>query len=195
MVYSFQQVKEKNLLKRAYRFRYEVYCKEKGWLNPNDYSSEEESDKYDCQSKHFAAFDKNGKYLYFTASTDTGPTTGWLDMSSVNRPVSRSVYVVVLNREDPSPLAPESDEEKIRGDSEKPFQEGESDAGEAEKKEVAVKVDAEGIDQRILALPIPAKNYLGLRSGKDGVLFLLEAPQVIGEEAIHVDVHKFMARP
>src|SRR5436190_21719727 len=57
-------------------------------------------------------FDKNGKYLYFTASTDVGPTTGWLDMSSFNHPVTRSVYVVVLNKDLPSPLAPESDEEK-----------------------------------------------------------------------------------
>jgi Uncharacterized protein related to the periplasmic component of the Tol biopolymer transport system len=27
-------------------------------------------------------FDKNGKYLYFTASTDSGPTSGWLDLST-----------------------------------------------------------------------------------------------------------------
>ena len=48
----------------------------------------------------FAAFDKNGKYLYFTASTDAGPTTGWLDMSSFPHQVTRSVYVVVLNKGD-----------------------------------------------------------------------------------------------
>src|SRR5262249_28178007 len=60
----------------------------------------------------FAAFDRNGKYLYFTASTNIGPTTGWLDMSSFNRPVTRSVYVAVLGKDLPSPLAPESDEEK-----------------------------------------------------------------------------------
>jgi tricorn protease len=95
----------------------------------------------------YPAFDKNGKYLYFTASTDAGPTAGWLDMSSVNRPVSRSVYVVVLNQEDPSPLAPESDEEKIANDSEKASPEGESEDDENEA--VAVTVDIEGIDQRI----------------------------------------------
>jgi len=31
------------------------------------------------------AFDQKGQYLYFTASTDAGPTTGWLDLSSINR--------------------------------------------------------------------------------------------------------------
>jgi len=59
----------------------------------------------------YASFDKNGEYLYFTASTDVGPSAGWIDLSSIDRPVSRSVYVTVLNKDLPSPLAPESDEE------------------------------------------------------------------------------------
>ena len=60
----------------------------------------------------YPVFDKNGKYLYFTASTDMGLTTGWLDMTSEAHPVTRSVYVAVLKKDLPSPLAPESDEEK-----------------------------------------------------------------------------------
>ena len=40
----------------------------------------------------YAVFDKNGKYLYFTASTNMGLTTAWLDMSSMDRPVNRSAY-------------------------------------------------------------------------------------------------------
>jgi tricorn protease len=60
----------------------------------------------------YPAFDKSGKYLYFTASTDLGPGASWLDMSGMNRPVSRTAYVVVLRKDLPSPLAPESDEEK-----------------------------------------------------------------------------------
>ncbi|MFP5286335.1 MAG: protease, partial [Thermoanaerobaculia bacterium] len=70
----------------------------------------------------YAAFDRGGKYLYFTASTDAGPTSGWLDLSSQQRPVSRSVYVAVLDKTLPSPLAPQSDEEKEAA------QEGEKDA-------------------------------------------------------------------
>jgi tricorn protease len=57
-------------------------------------------------------FDKEGQYLYFTASTDAGATTGGIEMSNFNFPVTRSVYVVVLRKDKPSPLAPESDEEK-----------------------------------------------------------------------------------
>jgi len=111
----------------------------------------------------FAAFDASGKYVYFTASTDVGPATGWLDMSSFNRPVTRSVYLIVLRKDTPSPLAPESDEEKV------------AEAPAASKQPVVVTIDFDNIGQRILALPIPARNYIGLRTAKAGTLYLLEA--------------------
>src|SRR5208283_4856797 len=60
----------------------------------------------------FAAFDKNGHYLYFTASTDVGPVVV-SEMSGYRLPVTRSGYVVVLSKDRKSPLAPQSDEETI----------------------------------------------------------------------------------
>ena len=45
-----------------------------------------------------------------------------------------------------------------------------------------VKIDIDGIGQRILSLPIPAKNYVNLLVGKSGILFLSEGPAVITEE-------------
>jgi tricorn protease len=138
-----------------------------------------------------AVFDKNGKYLYFTASTDVGPTSGWLDMSSFNRPVTRSVYLVVLSKEDKSPLLPESDEEKaeatdvpqgllVADEEKKPAEKKDSEkkeAGDGKKKAtVRVRIDLENIDQRILALPIPARDYEDITAGKSGILFLLERP-------------------
>ena len=62
-----------------------------------------------------AAFDKNGKYLYFFASTDVGPTLA-SSMGAFKIPVTRSAYVVVLRKDLKSPLAPQSDEEKIASD-------------------------------------------------------------------------------
>jgi tricorn protease len=71
------------------------------------------------------AFDADGKYLYFTASTDAGASSQ-PDIHSFSHPVSRSIYLVVLSKDDPSPFAPESDEEKPA--EEKPA--GEKPAGE-----------------------------------------------------------------
>ena len=56
-----------------------------------------------ARRRHVAGFDANGKYLYFLASTDYGPRTGWVEMSAVDRPSRRSVYLAVLNASDPSP--------------------------------------------------------------------------------------------
>jgi len=135
----------------------------------------------------YAVFDPNGERLYFTASTDAGPTSGWLDMSSYNRPVSRNVYLVVLRKDLPSPLAPESDEEKA--------EEGAKSKEAAKKEEPAkpspVRIDFENISQRILALPMPARNYAGLWAGKSGVLFAAEAEPVTQRMRQTVTIHKF----
>jgi tricorn protease len=136
----------------------------------------------------FVAFDKEGKSLYFTASTDVALNTGWLDMSSLLHPVTRSVYVMVLKKDTASPLAPESDEEKSKeaekagkdkkADSDKDKDKDKDKAEGKEEKPVTVDIDLENISQRILALPLPARNYYGLFAGEAGVLFLEEGPAV-----------------
>jgi len=174
------------------------------------------------------AFDKNGKYLYFFASTDDGPTFA-ASMGAFKIPVTRSAYVIVLRKDLKSPLAPQSDEEKIASDKsaaeadeckpegeakpgEKPAAEKSDKGGDKsteqkkdekkdEKKDQAaakesekvpeVKIDFENISQRILALPIPARNYDRLLAGKTHLLYLLEGPTVDdGGPSGHI-VHKF----
>jgi tricorn protease len=151
-------------------------------------------------------FDANGKYLYFLASTDDGPSSAGIDLSSLDRAQTSAAYVVVLAKDEASPLPPESDDEKIKEekkddkkpvppgkselsaydkkkDDRKPSEQEKADAAangkEAkpdakEEKNVTVKVDLEGIGSRILALPIPARNYNSLVAGKTGVVYLLE---------------------
>ena len=118
-----------------------------------------------------AVFDKGGKYLYFTASTDIGPAIG-SGMSTINRGVTRNVYVVVLSKEDPSPLAPESDDEKPK--------KTEKDKKDQDKSIPTMKINLEDLDQRTLALPLPSRNYLRLIGGKAGTFFLMEGPTVPG---------------
>jgi len=119
-------------------------------------------------------FDRSGKYLYLLASTDTGPTMD-SSMDSFNRPVTSSIYIVVLRRDLPSPLAPESDEE---GQAKPDTSKSERLEKEKTKPPEPVKVDFEKIDQRILALPVPSRNYSEIIPGKEGVLFLVEGPLV-----------------
>ena len=126
------------------------------------------------------AFDPSGRYLWFLASTDVGLTAGWLDMSSIGRTVSRSAYVAVLRKDLLSPLAPESDEEKKPEVKEKAAPDGKEKADDAAKAKTPepVRIDFDGLSQRILALPLPAANYDQLVAGKEGVVFLTEGPAV-----------------
>ncbi len=57
------------------------------------------------------AFSRDGKHLFFRASTDSGTRQFGLDMSaSTVRRTSSSLYVVVLRKDGKNPLAPKSDE-------------------------------------------------------------------------------------
>src|SRR5437764_11435816 len=58
------------------------------------------------------AWDASGKYLWFLASTDFGLRSQWLDMTSYDHDENFGLYVVVLSKKDPSPLLPESDEDR-----------------------------------------------------------------------------------
>jgi tricorn protease len=133
----------------------------------------------------YPVFDRGGKLLFFTATTNLGLGASWLDMSSYEKPIQRAVYVAVLEKAGPSPLAPESDEEKPeeQAKDKKDDKKDDKDAPEKAEPPPPVTIDADRISQRILALPIPARNYTGLQAGKAGELFLLEGPQVFAVEA------------
>jgi tricorn protease len=148
----------------------------------------------------YPVFDKGGKSLIFAVSTDTGLTAGWLDLSSFQHPVLRNIYAAVLKKGDPSPVEPQSDEEKAaeekkdaaNGDKAKDADKAkdqdkskETDKGkegekkdEKKKEEVKVVIDLDGIGQRIVSLPIKAARYESLDTGKAGTLFLTEIVDV-----------------
>lgn len=126
-------------------------------------------------------FDPSGNTLYFTASTNNGPSDAGIDLSSLDRATDSSVYVVVLSRNGASPVAPESDDENKKKDDDakkgdKPGDKPGDKKGPDKPKPTVI--DLAGIGNRILSLPIPARNYLDLSVGKTGVLFLASGPAV-----------------
>lgn len=139
-------------------------------------------------------FDPSGKYLYFLSSTDAGPVKQWFDMSNADLRATYSLYLVVLRKDLPNPLAKESDEEKGKPE-EKAAVKPESETGrqtqtpapkakpkpeamsvEAKKEETVI--DLDGLNQRILALPISPANYRNLQVGESGHLYYLELPSL-----------------
>jgi len=147
------------------------------------------------------AFDRDGKYLYFTASTNGGAVSDGLDMTSDLYIETSKVYAAVLQADGASPLAPELGDEKPaeKKDEKKDDKKDTAAAGATDKKPDAkdtgdegakkgddgskkpeepkpVKIDLDGIQSRIVAMPMPDGIYRGLETGLKGSLYYLYAP-------------------
>ena len=141
------------------------------------------------------AWDANGKYLWFLASTDFGLRSQWLDMTSYSHETTFGLYFAVLRKVDPSPLLPESDEDRGVGTGTRRLPpgtcpgEGGGGGGEAAgggegggqrgpRGPVTVQIDFDGLQQRIIAVPgVPERPYEDLQAGVDGQVFFLEPRQ------------------
>ncbi|HEU0277907.1 MAG TPA: PDZ domain-containing protein [Rhodanobacteraceae bacterium] len=122
-------------------------------------------------------FDADGKYLYFLASTDAGPSIG-TDLATLAHPMTYHVYAVTLQANAASPIAPKA------GLDEAPPSSGAAPTsakpgGKHATPSTSVAIDFDGIDQRIVPLPIAPANYQALVAGTTGVLYLEKAPLVM----------------
>lgn len=147
-------------------------------------------------------FDAGGKYLYFISSDSTGMSKhGFSQSASDLRPPRYSLSMVVLRKDIPSPFLKESDEEKgeqpkpklprPRPDADAPKDDekkdepkkdekaDEKDAKKDEskkdepKKDGKFHIDLDGIDQRIIAIPMPSGRYRNLQAGAANQFFVL----------------------
>jgi tricorn protease len=101
-------------------------------------------------------FDAGGRHLWFAAATDAGPVRDWFSQSSLGRTATQRLYLAVLRRGDPSPL----------GGALRPAPSG----GEP------VAIDLQGLDRRIVPLPLPPAAYSRLQPGEAGRLYYLKRP-------------------
>ncbi|HEU4391486.1 MAG TPA: PDZ domain-containing protein, partial [Blastocatellia bacterium] len=146
------------------------------------------------------AWDASGKYLWFLASTDFGLRSQWLDMTSYDHDETFGLYFAVLKKGDPSPLLPESDEDKGVGSTPaggsggggrgaRPGGQAGDQTGGGDTDQtggftrrvpripVATQIDFDGLQQRIISVPgVPERQYSRLRAGVTGTVYYLEAP-------------------
>jgi tricorn protease len=106
------------------------------------------------------AFSPDGKYLYFAASTNTGPRQFGLDMNSQERPYRAGIYALVLQADGESPFTLRAGDE-----------EAEENESEEEENEETPAIDLENLFERKIALPVSIGNYSNLNVSKDGALF------------------------
>lgn len=128
-------------------------------------------------------FDRSGKYLYLLASTDAGPVRDWFSQANADMRATRALYLVVLASDEPSPLAPESDEEPATAnddagtspDDEAEGADADTDGDEEDDTDATpvTRIDLDGLLARIVALPVAAADHRRLQVGEAGVLYYL----------------------
>src|SRR6266568_4346918 len=146
-------------------------------------------------------FSDDGKYLLLSSARDFKPSFGDEEFANIYRDMER-VYLVTLAKETENPLAPKSDEvgkaeqkrekEKAKEAEEKKPEEkaaGEKKPEEKKpeaakpKKPVVVKVDTDGIQNRIVGLEITPGNYRNIRMVDDRIFYLRRtAGDDVGED-------------
>jgi len=136
-------------------------------------------------------FDPNGQYIYFLASTDAGPVVNWFDLSNQDMRMTNSIYLATLRKDITSPFAKESDEESSKTEkseaeklTDKTKKDSKATAPVQEKTEV-LKIEPEGITDRIVNLPVAAGNYSDLGVGATGEVLYIVRPQDQSSSKLH----------
>jgi tricorn protease len=131
-------------------------------------------------------FDPEGKYLYFLSRRDFNAAIGRMDFNFTYNEMTR-IYVATLQAEAPSPLAPESDEVELKAEKEEKKETPER----KEKETTVIKIDIEGIGDRVVALPTDPGNYTKLRAAKGKILYLSQPTRTLTGEKPKKTLHLF----
>lgn len=122
------------------------------------------------------AFSRDGKYLYFTASTNSGPAQVGLDLSSQEKPYRAGIYVAVLSDEERSPVAAKKGDEPAKASKDEEEESEENGEDKADEK-AKTDLDTDDIIARVVALPVPEASYYNIRAVDGGDLLYLMAEQ------------------
>jgi len=143
------------------------------------------------------SWDPDGNYLYFLSVREFHPQLSTIEFNfATNR--GNGIFALTLRKEGKSPFPPESDEVSVSKDSEKPSADqakgGEKPAGEkkseaksGEKKEEKPKeplrIDFEGLADRVTRVPIPADNYAAVTATPGNLLYLRTGAPFYGRDS------------
>jgi tricorn protease len=118
-------------------------------------------------SSYAPEFSRNGKYLFFISNRTFNPTYGQTEWNYIYNDLA-GIYLITLAKDTKSPFEPKSDEVKM--EAEKAEKEAKPEKKPAPS--VTVKVDPQGLRDRVTALPIPASSYRNLQGVGDKLYYL-----------------------
>ena len=122
------------------------------------------------------AWDSDGNYLYYIAAHDFQPEISQIEF---NYATDRSfgIFALALRKDVKSPFPPESDEVTISKEGEKSATadkakpEDKKDEKKEEKPKEYIRIDFEGLADRVTRVPIEGDNYRGLAVTKEYLVY------------------------
>lgn len=130
-------------------------------------------------------WDPAGKYLYFLSMRQFAPQFSQIEWNFAgNRMIG--VYALALRRDVGHPLPPESDEVKLadeKKDGEDADQKGDKKEGADKKAPAPVRIDFDGLADRVVALPIEADNIGSLGAAGKYLIYTVSPAAYYGRPA------------
>lgn len=124
-------------------------------------------------------FSADGKYIFFPASTNSGAGLSGLHMQTYERNATSNIYAAILAKSTPTIFTPESDEETVKTEEKKDTAKtAAKPAAKETPKETGTKIDLDGIQGRIIALPLGSGQYRGLNGLVKDKLFFISGDEV-----------------
>lgn len=114
------------------------------------------------------AFDPTGKYLYFVSARDFNPTYSWTEWNHVYNDMTKP-YLITLQNDTPSPFEHENAEVSIQAKDEKAEEKKDDKGKKADKMDI--RIDFDGINGRVVQLPVKAGSYWNLNPVEGGVYY------------------------
>ncbi len=113
-------------------------------------------------------FSPDGKYLFFVSNRNYNAYLGNFDGNYAYLKTA-GIYLVTLQADSLSPFAPKSDEAVVEKAPAKTKKKAKKGAKQAKKP---LKIDLQGIQDRVVNVPIPPANIGGLRAVKGAIFYI-----------------------
>lgn len=115
-------------------------------------------------------FSNDGKYLVFSSARDFNPTYGSLEWNHVYNNMG-GVYLALLSKDTPSPFLEKDAQVAVKEDKAKKEESKKDAKKETTSETLAVKIDVEGISDRIIQLPLAGSRYFNFYADGNKVYY------------------------
>jgi tricorn protease len=143
------------------------------WSVADGQSHRVSDELYDCDHP---AWDPDGNYLYFISTREFAPQLSQIEFNfATNR--GRSLLALTLRKDGKNPFPPESDEVTIgkpgeeTSDKSKTADKDKKDEKKEEKKKEYMRIDFDGVSDRVTRVPVDADNFSSLVATKDYLVY------------------------